>query len=185
MLDDGQAAGDGTGGVNHAHPIGAGLAIERPLIVINPVGYKFERGTLGGRIAVRDGGQIAARSKLRGMAGDALFHVAMTHGGAKGDGTAARRVRKPRITHINEEVHTGTDSLLRIFVWGHRVGERAQLVRRMIRMNTDVIGLTGLDNASAEFVQTGIVLRRFNFIDGSAFGVWLQIAGLPASSASE
>ena len=42
-------------------------------------------------------------------------------------------------------------------------------------MHADVIGLAGLQNARTEFVKARIILRRFDLIDGSAFGVRLHI----------
>ena len=95
----------------------------------------------------------------------------------KRDGAAARRIREPGIAHVDQEIHPRADCLARVFVRRDGIRERAQLIGGMIRVDANVIGLAGLENTRAEFIKPRIILRRFNLIDGSAFGVWLD-AGL-------
>ena len=164
MHDERQAAGLGTRGVDHAHPVGARLAVKRAGVVVDAVGDELQAGALGGRIAVLHGPQVAAGGELRGMAGDAELRLGVLHGGAQGNGAAARSVGEPCVAHVDEEIHAGAHGLVRVLAGRHVVLIGVQLVGRMVRGYAHIIFLAGLENAGAEFVKSGIVLRSFNLI---------------------
>ena len=163
--DQGQPAGDGAGGVDYADPVGVGLSVEGPHVVVDAVHDELERGTLGGGVAVVHRGEIAAGGELRRMAGDAELGFRMLHGGAEGDGSSTRGVGKPGVAHVDEEVHAGAHGQVRIGVGRDREVRGVELVGGMVSGYADVVLLAGLKDAGAEFVEAGIILGGFYLVD--------------------
>ena len=85
--------------------------------------------------------------------------------GPQSDSATARGVGKPRITHIDEEIHACAHGLVRVGVRRHGVVIGAELVRRVIGGHAHVILLAGLQDARAELVEPGVILRRFDLIN--------------------
>ena len=78
---------------------------------------------------------------------------------------AARRVREPRIAHVDDEIHARTHCLPRVTIGWEGIIVHAQLIGRMVGGDTDVIRRTRLQNARAEFVQPGIILRGLDLVN--------------------
>ena len=85
-------------------------------------------------------GQIAAHGELRGVAGDAELGFGMLHGGAEGDGSAARGVGEPGVSHVDQEVHAGADGLVRVRVGRDGEVGGVELVGGMVSGYPDVVG---------------------------------------------
>ncbi len=62
MRDQRQAAGLGARGIDDAYPVGIGLSIEGPGVVVNAIGKKLETRALGGSIAI-----LARPSSIRAL----------------------------------------------------------------------------------------------------------------------
>ena len=184
MHDHGQTARHRAGRVNDAHPVGVGLAIQRAGVVVKAIGDELQRRALRGRIAVLDGRQISAHGELRGVAGDAQLRFRMLHGGAQSHRAAARRVGKPRVAHVDQEIHAGAHGLVGVGVRRHGIIIGVELVRRVIGGDAHVIFLAGLQRARAEFVEAGVILRRFDLINKLAIVVGNNIL-LPAGVLAE
>ena len=99
------------------------------------------------------------------MAGDAELSLRVLHGGAQGDRAAPRRVGKPGVAHVDQEIHACAHCLVRILIRRHAVFIGVQLVSRMIGGYPHVVLLPRLKDASAEFVQSRIILGRFNLVN--------------------
>src|SRR5581483_7494567 len=83
MREKRQAAGNGACGVDDAHPICSGFTIKRPGVVVKPVGNELECLALHGRIAITDGGKLAACGEWRWLAGNTKHGFRMRHRGAQ------------------------------------------------------------------------------------------------------
>ena len=118
-----------------------------------------------------DRGHIAADGELRRVAGYAELGFRMLHGGAQGYGSAARGVGEPGVSHVDQEVHAGADGQMRISVWGDRELRGVELVGGVVSGYPDVVVMVGLEDAGAEFVQAGVVLRGFDLVDEFSFVV--------------
>ena len=110
-------------------------------------------------------GQIAAGGELGWVAGDAELGFGMLHGGAQGDGSAARGVRKPGVAHVDQEVHAGAHGQVRIGVRRDREVRGVELVGGVVAGHADVVLLARLQDAGAEFVEAGIILGGFYLVD--------------------
>src|SRR5581483_3378211 len=64
---------------------------------------------------------------------------------------------------------------MRIFVRRHGIRKGVQLEGRMVRGDTNVVSLSGLEDARPELIKAGIVLRCFYAIDGSTLRVGLHV----------
>ena len=85
--------------------------------------------------------------------------------GPQSHSAAARRIGKPRIAHIDQEIHARAHGLVGVGVRRHGIVIGVELVRRVIGGDAHIILLAGLQRARAEFVEPGIILRGFNLIN--------------------
>ena len=114
-------------------------------------------------------GEIAAGGELGWVAGDAELGFGMLHGGAEGDGSSARGVGEPGVSHVDQEVHAGADGLVRVSVRRDREVGGVELVGGVVSGYPDVVVLAGLEDAGAEFVEAGVVLGGFYLVDEFSF----------------
>src|ERR1700722_9198501 len=99
------------------------------------------------------------------MASDAELGFGMLHGGAQGDGSPARGIRKPGVAHVDEEVHASPNGQVRVGVGRDREVGGVELIGRMVAGYPNVILLAGLKDPGAEFIEAGVVLRGFYLVD--------------------
>ena len=109
------------------------------------------------------------------MARNAELGFGVLHRRAQRDCAAARRVREPRVSHVDQEIHARAHRLVRIFVRRHAVFVGVQLIRGMIGGNPHVVLVAGLKDAGAELVKSRIILGRLNLVDELSVGEWDHI----------
>src|SRR6185503_19092847 len=120
---------------------------ERPRIVVYPIGQKLERWALGWGVAVFYSLKVSAGRELRGMAGNAELSLGVLHDCAQRNRPPSWRIRKPRVPHVDQEIHPRAHRLMRIGVRRHSVFVSVQLKRRMIGRYAHIVFLAGIKDA--------------------------------------
>src|SRR3569833_267637 len=139
--DHRQPAGHSSRSVNDADPVCARLAVKWPRIVVDSVGQKLERRPLGWRVAVLHSLEITTGRELRWMASDAELGLGMLHYCAQRYRAAAWGIRKPRVAHVDQEIHARAHGLMRSGVGRHAVFVGVQLKSRVISGHANVVFL--------------------------------------------